>query len=596
LEEIFFPFLIPAAIGLLVGGLLFAGSVWQGRKVIQRQVVAPLNQISQEAHYLAEGHYAQDGRYMSQASDYLEVASLADSFERMKQAVIAREASLQTSEERLRFAMEATSDGLWDWDITTDEVHYSPSYLKIIGYEQGEFPNVNSAWENSLHPDDRERVLQCNWACIENRTQQFEVEYRLRAKNGTWKWILARGKAVSRDANGRALRMVGTHVDMTEKKQVELALHQSRQQYKSLVDDLNEVVFQTDTAGRWTFLNPAWQDMTGFDVSSSLGQVFLDCIHPDDRQRNLDLFQSLIHQEKADCRYEIRYLHRAGGFRWVDVWARVSLDDQGSAAGTTGTLTDITERKRSEEAIRQLADELEQRVIERTASLEAANRELEGFSYSVSHDLRAPLRGIDGWSQILLEDYSDRLDDQARRYLQRVRNEAQRMGNLIDELLVLSRASLIGLENRLLDLSALAQRVADRLQEAQPERPVEWVIQPGLECRGDATLLESALNNLFQNAVKFTGKCPAPRIEFGSAPGEGCAVFFVADNGVGFDMEYAQNLFGPFQRLHKASQFPGTGIGLTIVKRIIQRHGGKIWAESRAGQGATFYFTLEGSR
>jgi light-regulated signal transduction histidine kinase (bacteriophytochrome) len=225
--------------------------------------------------------------------------------------------------------------------------------------------------------------------------------------------------------------------------------------------------------------------------------------------------------------------------------------------------------------------------------LETANQELEAFAYSVSHDLRAPLRGIDGWSLALLEDYHDQLDPQARQYLDTVRAEAQRMGQLIDDMLQLSRVTRSDMQSIPIDLSAMAQTVAARLQTEQPVRQVELVIQPGLAARGDPRLLEIVLTNLFSNALKFTGPRLTPRIEFGQTEIEDRQAFFVRDNGVGFDMAFAQKLFGAFQRLHKLSEFPGTGIGLATVQRIIHRHGGRAWAEAQVGQGATFYFTLE---
>jgi signal transduction histidine kinase len=307
-------------------------------------------------------------------------------------------------------------------------------------------------------------------------------------------------------------------------------------------------------------------------------------------------------------------------------------------------------RDRAQEALRRLNAELEQRVRERTAQLEAANKELEAFAYSVSHDLRAPLRGIDGWSLALVEDCADQLDARGRERLDLVRAEAQRMGRLIDDLLQLSRVTREQMELEPMDLSALAQSIAAALRQSEPARRVEFVIAPGIVAHGDAKLLRIVLENLLGNAWKFTSQQPQARIEFGAIPSVECQVssdgrsdewrvtsagtsaewrvtsaekkpavvspstfshqpltmnlqpstinsqpspvYFVRDNGVGFDMAYAGKLFAPFQRLHKASEFPGTGVGLATVQRIIHRHGGRVWAEAEVGQGATVFFTM----
>jgi len=256
---------------------------------------------------------------------------------------------------------------------------------------------------------------------------------------------------------------------------------------------------------------------------------------------------------------------------------------------------DISERKVKEADFKKLNSSLEERVKERTDQLETANKELEAFAYSVSHDLRAPLRGIDGWSQALAEDYKDSLGEKGMQILNRIRSETVRMGQLIDDLLKFSRETRSDIKWQEVDMTAIAQTIADRLQQANATRQIKFVVQPGIKAVGDPRLLEIALTNLLDNAVKYTLESPHAQILFGEVYQQGKKVFLVRDNGIGFDMAYAHKLFKVFQRLHKSSLYPGTGIGLATVHRIITRHGGRIWAEAQANQGASFYFTLKDS-
>jgi protein-histidine pros-kinase len=263
----------------------------------------------------------------------------------------------------------------------------------------------------------------------------------------------------------------------------------------------------------------------------------------------------------------------------------ISLSPLETEEGTLAmsAIRDITDRKQAENAVRKL-----------NAELEVANQELESFSYSVSHDLRAPLRGIDGFSRTLADEYADKLDDRGQHYLRRIRAATQRMGQLIDDLLELARLTRSEMKREVVDVSALARSLLDELRQGQPERQLECVIAPGLTVSADPTLLRVLLLNLLGNAWKFTSRQSRPVIEVGAAPQHGPSALFVRDNGAGFDMAYADKLFSPFQRLHRQQEFEGTGIGLATVQRIIHRHGGRVWAESQPDHGATFYFTLPG--
>lgn len=248
--------------------------------------------------------------------------------------------------------------------------------------------------------------------------------------------------------------------------------------------------------------------------------------------------------------------------------------------------------KAQNELIRRMNDELEQRVADRTAELQASNRELQAFCYLVAHDLSTPLRGINGFSAILLEEYADKLDEAGRRYLERMGSAADRMSQLINDLLELSRVTRRELHRERIDLSHLAESIINDLRQKAPGRQTEVIIAEKLEVEGDPILIRLAMENLLGNACKYTARVPSPRIEFGTCMVNGETVFYVRDNGIGFDMAYVHKLFIPFQRLHGMNEYGGTGIGLAAVQRIIARHGGKIWAEGEPGKGATFYFTV----
>ncbi len=253
----------------------------------------------------------------------------------------------------------------------------------------------------------------------------------------------------------------------------------------------------------------------------------------------------------------------------------------------------LSEGRRARDDVRRLNLQLEERVRRRTAELEETNKNLETFTSAVSHDLRAPLRGITGWSQALAEDYSDKFDEQAKSYVSLVRSEASRMGRLIEGLLELCQSTHKELRRETVNLSQLTLEIGRDLQREQPDRQMDFHVAPGIIVQGDPVLLRALMQNLLDNAWKFTAKCPFSSIEFGEIKHEGHPAYFVRDNGAGFDMDRAAKLFVPFERLHRAADYPGTGIGLATVQHIIVRHGGKVWAEGGINKGATFYFTLQ---
>ena len=375
------------------------------------------------------------------------------------------------------------------------------------------------------------------------------------------------------------------------RRRAEAALRERDLRYRLLFENMQEgfaycrMLYRDGRPDDFVYLavNPAFEKLTG--LKNVVGKKVTEVI-PGIRESSPELFEaygrvvSTGRPEKFDI-----YLGA------LDIWFSVAVHsvEQGHFVAV---FDNITERKRAEAELAAAHSELEKRVAERTSELLVSNQELESFAYAVSHDLRAPLRGIDGWSQAVLEDCGAQLDERGRRYLTMVRGETHRMDQLIDDLLELSRVTRAPMRRETVDLTAMAQELEASLRANQPERVVDFVVAPGMVAQGDAVLLRAALQNLLGNAWKFTGKRPWARIKVGCVSEDGRTVYHVRDDGAGFDMRYAGKLFAPFQRLHSLDEFPGTGIGLATVQRIIHRHGGKVWATAEVDQGATFYFTL----
>lgn len=389
-------------------------------------------------------------------------------------------------------------------------------------------------------------------------------------------------------ALGRRGRALQAPLAARERSSLERALARRNE----MLNAVTEVLVRTDADGRIRFVNKVWETLSGDAVAHSRGKLLADYLHPDDRERGQQLLREVANGVRPACTTELRLRTAGGEVRWVELSCRAT-DAAGSGdGGITGTLNDISARKVAELTLRNLNQELETRVQLRTAALEASNRELEAFSYSVSHDLRAPLRAIDGFARILGEDFDDRLDDSGRSHLQRIRNAAERMALLIDALINLASLARKPLHKESVDLSALAASIIDELRAEEPQRAVDVEITQDLIVRADRALMNAVLNNLLRNAWKFTSRQHRARIVFCAERADEQRVFCVRDNGAGFDMTYADKLFRPFHRLHGNEDFPGTGIGLATVQRIVERHDGAIWAESTPGEGAEFRFTL----
>lgn len=504
--------------------------------------------------------------------------------------LLQAESALRESAERFKLAANATNDAVWDWNLLTDEIWWSENFKKLFGYKETEIEPDIASWLNHIHPEDRERVVSGIHAIIESGKQFWTDEYRFLRSDGSDAYILDRGYVIH-DETGKAVRMVGAMTDMTAIKSAEQALKENEQRWKDIFNRTTNAIAiydALDNGEDFVFkdFNPAGEHIERIRREDIVGHRVTE-IFPGVKDFGLfDVFQRVWRTGNPE-HFDIRFYKddRIAGWRDNYVFKLPTGE-------IVAVYEDVTARKKAEEEVQILNAELEQRVRDRTAQLEAANKELEAFAYSVSHDLRAPLRSIDGFSQILLDEHSDTLDEKGKDCLRRVRAGSQRMGELIDDLLKLSRVSRAEIRHEDVDLSRLAHMIADELKKAHPERSVEFVIADGIVGNGDSQLLRIAMENLFDNAYKFTRDNKNARIEFGIDTKEGEPFYFIRDNGVGFDMEFSNKLFGVFQRLHARSAFEGTGIGLATVQRIMNKHGGRIWAEAEVGKGAKFCFTL----
>jgi PAS domain S-box-containing protein len=376
--------------------------------------------------------------------------------------------------------------------------------------------------------------------------------------------------------------------EIEERKKIEDALGKSEDLYNNAPCGYHSL----DKNGVFVRINNTELKWLGYQRDDVVGKMkFTDLIS----NNSLSVFHKSFprFKELGEIRdLEFEMIRKDGSILPILHNATAITDPEGNFLMSRSIIFDITERKQAEEEIQKLNQELEQRVAERTSQLQSANKELEAFAYSVSHDLRAPLRSIDGFSQILLEEYQDKVNEQGKNYLHRIRAATQRMSQLIDDMLNLSRVSRTEMIIQRINLSEIVHDIADEFNINQPERQVKFIIQEGIEVKGDGQLLRILLENLISNAWKFTSKHANARIEFGKQQQEGEEVYIIRDDGAGFDMNYAGKIFGAFQRLHTDTEFPGTGIGLATVQRIIHRHGGKVWAEGEVEKGATFYFTI----
>jgi PAS domain S-box-containing protein len=663
-----------------------------------------------------------------------------------------RKLQLIDSQQRSEMASQAANVGFWDWILGTGEVRFSREWKGQLGYQPHEIPDAFEEWEKRLHPDDHQGAVNAVKAFLANPSGAFESEFRLRHKDGSYRWILARGN-ILRDRTGKPCRMLGCHVDFTERrhleaelenrarqherwlqssfigvvinnaegvafdgnaaflrmtgytkddlrsgrvrwdrltppefdhldregmaetaaqghfapfekelcrkdgarvpvivgggvlsedqsefivfvvdltiqKQAESAVRESEERFRNIAQSMADWIWEVDANGVYTYASRNVEAVLGYTADEIIGKTPFDIIAPEDTERVREQFLAVAADRQR--------IHDLENWNFAKDGSRVCLltngiprfDDQGGLLGYRGVDRDITQRKKVEEELANHRERLQELVDERTAELSrrtsqaeklnaamvnllddlqvanerllsasrklrATNEELDAFAYSVSHDLRAPLRHITGFVDLLQKGNGDSLDPKGQRHLNIIGESAERMGNLIDDLLAFSRTGRTELHKAKVDLGQLVKEVVKDAAQETKGRAIVWETAPLPEVRADRATIRQVLVNLVGNALKYTRTRPEARIQIGCAPARNDeVVVFVRDNGVGFDMAYVDKLFGVFQRLHSADEFEGTGIGLANVQRIIHRHGGRTWAEGVVDEGATFYFSL----
>lgn len=508
----------------------------------------------------------------------------------ISERVEARRA-LEESERRLRVLFEQTEVGIVECTLNGQILRANPAFCRLLGRTEAELCQGNFAAVTD--PEHIARDLQGIQALRERGQGSYRVVKRYIRKDGTkvWARVLV---GLLKDASGQADHFVTVVQDIDAWRQADESLQESMR-FLQEAQEAGHVGLYC-----WNIQENTWTSSSemnrifGIDPSFPRTiETWVEIVAPDWRQRMADYVTQLLQaREPFDLDYQIQR-PCDGAVRWVHGRGLVDYDPEGRPLQMKGVIQDISERKEAEAALLRMNEELESRVEERTRQLEMANQELEAFSYSVSHDLRAPLRAVDGFSLALEEDFGAALPPEAHHFLERIRGGAARMGQLIEDLLRLSKINRAGLERVEVDLGRMAEDVLQDLATRFPDRQVQVVVQDSLRAMADGRLMQVLLENLLSNAWKFTSKTPEARIEVGRMmAAEGRETWFIRDNGAGFEPSQAARLFKPFTRLHAQTDFEGTGIGLAIVQRIVARHGGEVWAESAPGKETTFYWTL----
>lgn len=593
----------------------------------QYSIIVPLESSGQRVGILAI-HDIFDIHNIKSIIDSLEALSgvlaielrNAAVMENMESLVVARTKELSESEKRFRTIIEQATDAMYLTDLEGNIIDTNQQACKSLGYTRDELLKLNIT---DLDTDfyDMEKVKMSFDYMKFNGKQTIESVHR--HKNGKTFPVEINTSLI--EMNGKEL-VLGFVRDISERKETEKKIIRMGQHYKALIEKAPDGVVLIDADGNFKFVSPSARKMFGYSNTDEINAHPAELTHPDDLPLVLSLLQDLIQNPSEVYTIQYRFSDNKGQWKWLESTFSNLLSDP-SVEAIVINFRDITDRKKADEEINKLTEELEKKVIDRTnelekrsrellnneaalmnlvedlnlkseeltrskAQLEIANKELEAFSYSVSHDLRAPLRAINGFVSILVEDYEKNLDNEGRRICGIIQSNATKMGQLIDDLLSFSRLIRSEFNNSKIDMESLVRSVVSDFEATQNIATKSITIHELPMTIGDTNMIKQVWINLISNAVKYSSKNEHAQIDIGSYKEKDEVVYYIKDNGVGFNMEYVHKLFGVFHRLHSMNEFEGTGVGLAIVQRIIKRHRGRVWAEGEVGKGAVFYFSL----
>lgn len=581
-----------AALAALMVGLVTAG-------IVSGRLTGPIRGLVGDVNAIAQGDLDHPISPSPAREFTVLETSITTMIERLKgtiEQLQQHELNLSESEDRYRRTLDLVSDyayckvlepdGTWTavWSAGTPErvCRYTFEQLNELG-----------GWEAIVHSDDRAILQRHMEAVLAN--EPHESEFRVLASDGEVRWVSHRTMPIMDPLVGHVTGYYAAGQDVTDRKRNEVALRESEEKYRQLVEDAGSIILRLGPDGTIWYVNEFAERFFGYEPGELLSRDVAGTIVPvlDSEGAPMgDIVRKICRDPSGNITHQNENVRKDGTRVFVAWTNRAIVGENGSPLGILCVGNDITRLKEAEDENRQLYAELEERVRKRTEDLAAANRELESFTYTVSHDLRSPLRAIDGYTYILLHEHQPELTGSAMRYLDQISQNARRMARLIDDLLNFSRTGRQALAIREIDPAVLVAEVLDDLAGERQGRDVRVTVGGLAPCRADPALLKQVFANLIGNALKFTRNREVAEIEIGSSEEDGRPVYHVRDNGVGFDQKYANTLFQVFHRLHDAREYEGTGVGLAIVQRIIERHGGRIWVESEPDRGTTFFFTL----